>query len=175
MWITGARRKLNSRYGGDFKMFVYTNQVAYAEHVALVKGDIAGDGPVMVRMHALNVLDDVFGDNESGKSGELQQAMQMIADEGRGVLVMIREPHRCSFSDRVRARLAAKEGKSKPPSVPGTKPGALRDYGVGAQILLDLGVKEMILLPNTQHTIIGLEGYNLTIAEQRPIKPLKQE
>ncbi len=163
---------LNSRYGGDFKMFVYTNQIAYAEHIALVKGDITADGPVMVRMHALNVLDDVFGDNESGKSGELQQAMQMIAAEGRGVVVMIREPHRSSFSDRVRARLAAKEGngKDKPPSVPGAKPSELRDYGVGAQILLDLGVKEMILLSNTPHTIIGLEGFDLMITEQRPIK-----
>ncbi len=166
---------LNSRYGGDFKMFVYTNQAAYAEHIALVKGDISGDGPVMVRMHALNMLDDVFGDKESGKSGELQRAMQMIADEGRGVVVLIREPHRTSLSDRVRARLAAKEGKDKPPSVSGAKPGELRDYGVGAQILLDLGVKEMILLSNTQHTIIGLEGYNLTIAEQRPIKPLERQ
>ncbi len=166
---------LNSRHGGDFKMFVYINQVAYAEHIALVKGDIAADGPVMVRMHALNVLDDVLGDSESGKSGELQLAMQMIADEGRGVVVLIREPQRSSFSDRVRARLAAKEGKGKPPSAPGIKPGELRDYGVGAQILLDLGVKEMILLSNTQHTIIGLEGYDLTIAEQRPIKPLEQE
>ena len=164
---------LNSRYGGDFKMFVYTNQVAYAEHIALVKGDIAADGPVMVRMHALNVLDDVFGDSESGKAGELQQAMRMIADEGRGVVVLIREPHRSAFSDRVRSRLAAKEGngKDRPPSAPGAKPGELRDYGVGAQILLDLGVKDMILLSNTRHTIIGLEGYNLTIVEQRPIKP----
>ena len=168
---------LNSRYGGDFKMYVYTNRVAYAEHIALVKGDIAGGGPVMVRMHALNMLDDVFGDKESGKSGELQQAMQMIGDEGRGVVVLIREPHRSSFSDRIRARIAAKEGngKGKPPSVSGAKPGELRDYGVGAQILLDLGVKEMILLSNTQHTIIGLEGYNLTIAEQRPIKPQERQ
>jgi len=166
---------LNSPYGGDFKMFVYTNRVAYAEHIALVKGDIAGDGPVMVRMHALNVLDDVFGDSESGKAGELQQAMRMIADEGRGVLVLIREPQRSAFSDRVRARLAAKEGNGKDKPASGAKPGALRDYGVGAQILLDLGVKDMILLSNTQHTIIGLEGYDLKVAEQRPIKPLEQK
>jgi len=165
---------LNSKYGGDFGMFVYTNKVAYAEHIALVKGDIAADGPVMVRMHALNVLDDVFGDSESGKAGELQQAMRMIADEGRGVVVLIREPHRAAFSNRVRARLAAKEGngKEKPVSAPtpGAKPGELRDYGIGAQILLDLGIREMILLSNTQHTIIGLEGYGLTVSEQRPIK-----
>ena len=80
-----AEMPFESRFGGDWKMCVYVNTVAYAEHIALVKGDItvAGDDPVMVRMHALNVLDDVLGDAASGKSGDLQQAMQMISDVGR--------------------------------------------------------------------------------------------
>ncbi len=178
----------DSVHGGAFKMIVYTNQVTYAEHIALVKGDIgsaggggaAGDGgPVMVRMHALNVLDDVFGDASSGKAGELHRAMEMIADEGRGVLVLIREPHRAALSERIKARLAAQKGNGGEKPAPqtaaktgtktGAKSGELRDYGVGAQILLDLGVKEMILLSNTQHTIIGLEGYGLSVVEQRPI------
>ena len=160
---------LNSQYGGEFKMCVYTNQIAYAEHIALVKGDLSGDDPVMVRMHALNMLDDVFGDSDSGKSGELQNAMQMIGDEGRGVLVLLREPHRAALSNRVLARLAAKEGKEAPKK-PDGKSGELRDYGVGAQILLDLGLRDLILLSNTQHNIIGIEGYDLNIVEQRPIK-----
>lgn len=177
---------LESIHGGTFKMFVYTNQVAYAEHIALVKGDIGGgtekDGPVMVRMHALNVLDDVFGDASTGKAGELQESMRMIADEGRGVLVLIRESRRTALSDRVQAKLTAKKGNGK--GDPAAKGGAkalrtgseLRDYGIGAQILLDLGIKDMVLLSNTKRTIIGLEGYGLSVVEQRPIKvPKPQE
>ena len=177
---------LDSVHGGAFKMFVYTNLVTYAEHIALVKGDIGGtageDGPVLVRMHALNVLDDVFGDASSGKAGELRRAMEMIAAEGRGVLVLIRDPHRAALSARLTSRLAAEKGNGGQKPAPqtgakmGVKSGQLRDYGVGAQILLDLGVKEMILLSNTQHTIIGLEGYGLSVVEQRPItgpKPRK--
>ncbi len=170
---------LDSVHGGAFKMIVYTNLVAYAEHIALVKGDIGGaageGGPVMVRMHALNVLDDVFGDASSGKAGELHRAMEMIAEEGRGVLVLIREPHRAALSERIKGRLAAQKGNGGEKPAPQTaaktaaKSGQLRDYGVGAQILLDLGVREMILLSNTQHTIIGLEGYGLSVVEQRPI------
>ncbi|MCH7832783.1 MAG: 3,4-dihydroxy-2-butanone-4-phosphate synthase, partial [Proteobacteria bacterium] len=173
----------DSVHGGAFKMIVYTNLIAYAEHIALVKGDIGGapgdgqgeGGPVMVRMHALNVLDDVFGDASSGKAGELHRAMEMIADEGRGILVLIREPHRAALSERIKSRLAAQKGNGGEKPAPkiaaktAAKSGELRDYGVGAQILLDLGVKEMILLSNTQHTIIGLEGYGLSIVEQRPI------
>ena len=150
---------LDSVHGGTFQMYVYVNRVAYAEHVALVKGDLAADGPVLVRMHALNVLEDVLGDTDSGKAEELHQAMRMIDREGRGVVVLIREPHKSSLSDRVRARLQGDEEKAP----------QLRDYGVGAQILLDLGVQGMILLSNTRRTIIGLEGYGLSIVGQRQI------
>jgi 3,4-dihydroxy 2-butanone 4-phosphate synthase/GTP cyclohydrolase II len=150
---------LMSRFGGEFRMFVYVNRVAHAEHVALVKGDVAAPGPVLVRVHALNVLDDVLGDQTSGRGGELHAAMQMIAEAGRGVVLLIREPLPTSLSDRVRARL-------DPAAAPSRE---LRDYGVGAQILLDLGVKDMVLLSNTRRTIIGLDGYGLRVVDQRPI------
>lgn len=157
-----AEMDFQSRFGGDWKMCVYVNKVAYAEHIALVKGDISADGPVMVRMHALNVLDDVLGDAASGKSGELQQAMRMIETEGRGIVVLIREPYPRSLSDRVRARLGEPaEGQKE-----------LRDYGVGAQILLDLGAQDLILLSNTKRTIVGIDGYDLNVVEQRPIPPV---
>ena len=78
-----AEMDFSSRFGGEWKMCVYVNKVAYAEHIALVKGDVSSGDPVMVRMHALNVLDDVLGDVTSGKSGELQQSMRMIEAEGR--------------------------------------------------------------------------------------------
>jgi 3,4-dihydroxy 2-butanone 4-phosphate synthase / GTP cyclohydrolase II len=153
----------NSRYGGAFKLYVYTNRVAHAEHVALVKGDIHGDEPVLVRMHAMNVLQDVLGDATSGHGPELHAAMAEIGRAGRGVVVLIREPLPTSLSDSVQRRIGtaapAKNGK----------PTELRDYGVGAQILLDLGVRRMILLSNRKKIIIGLDGYGLSIDGQRPI------
>lgn len=158
---------MNSRYGGDFNAIVYTNQAPYAEHIALVKGNIVdGDDPVLVRMHALDVLEDVLGETASGKTGELQQSMKIISEEGRGVIVLIREPFSKSLSSRVQSLMTDKTKIEVPVSEQG-KP--LRDYGVGAQILLDLGIRNMILLSNTQHNIVGLDGYGLTISSQRTI------
>ncbi len=154
---------LNSAYGGAWKMYVYVNTAAYAEHVALVKGDVTGGGPVLARVHALNVLDDVLGDLDSERGGQLHGAMKVVADAGRGVILLIREWHPTSLSERVQAHIEGRE-----------VPGQLRDYGIGAQILLDLGVSEMILLSNTKRTIIGLEGYGLSVVEQRAI-PLSAE
>ncbi|HVI53007.1 MAG TPA: 3,4-dihydroxy-2-butanone-4-phosphate synthase [Candidatus Sulfotelmatobacter sp.] len=155
---------LNSVYGGEWKMIVYTNTVAYAEHIALVKGDITSGGPVLARAHALNVLDDVLGAFDTGKAGLLHESMRIVGEEGRGVVLLIREPSPTSLSDRIKAHI---EGNADA--------GALRDYGVGAQILLDLGVSEMILLSNTKRTIIGLEGYGLKVVEQRAIPAITEE
>jgi len=156
--------QFTSANGGDFKMVVYTNKIAHAEHIALIKGDISDDEPVLVRMHALNVLEDVLGDLASGKQHQLQSAMQMIGAECRGVVVLIREPHRNSLSNRVRVKLG------EPQIVTNDEHGnELRDYGVGAQILLDLGVSNMILLSDTQKTIVGLEGFGIEVIDQRPI------
>ncbi|HVY12689.1 MAG TPA: 3,4-dihydroxy-2-butanone-4-phosphate synthase, partial [Alphaproteobacteria bacterium] len=147
-----------SLFGGEFKLHIYVNRIAYAEHVALVKGDVRGDKPVLVRMHALNVLDDVLGDIHHGRGGEIQAAMRMVASAGCGVVVLLREGQPTSLSTRLSAREE------------GSPPQSLRDYGVGAQILLDLGVKNMILLTNSPKTVVGLEGYGLTIQGHRPIK-----
>jgi 3,4-dihydroxy 2-butanone 4-phosphate synthase/GTP cyclohydrolase II len=149
-----------SDYGGSFHMIVYVNDVTYAEHIALVKGDVTTPEPVLVRMHALNVLDDVLGSKARGRGGILQASLEMISRAGRGVAVLIREPTPTALSDRVRRLMS--QGSERVP--------ALRDYGIGAQILLDLGVRDMILLSNTQRTIVGLEGYGLTVIEQRPIQ-----
>lgn len=148
-----------SSHGGEFRLILYVNRVSYAEHIALVKGDISSGGPVPVRMHALNVLDDVLGDRTHGPGGELQTAMRQIGEIGRGVVVLIREPQPTSLSDRLKARLSDRPDSSN----------ELRDYGVGAQILLDLGVREMILLSNTKRTIIGLDGYGLSVVGQRAL------
>lgn len=149
---------LHSVHGGDFTLHVYVNKAAYAEHVALVKGDISGTAPVLVRMHALNVIDDVLGDHSHGRGGELQAAMRHIAAAGRGVVVLLREAQPTSLSLRLSQRETGAAATKE-----------LRDYGVGAQILLDLGIRDMILLSNTQKTIVGLDAYGLNITAQQPV------
>ncbi len=151
--------EFESRYGGAFHMALYMAEAGYGEHIALWKGDLSTPEPVLVRVHALNLLDDALGDMGSGKSGELQAALRMIGEAGRGVVVLIREPMPTSLSTHVR-------GHSGQSSASAT---GLRDIGVGAQILLDLGVRDMIVLSNSQHTYIGLEGYGLRAVDWRPI------
>ena len=150
---------LNSEFAGEFKLHLYVTKVGYAEHIALVKGGIDPDKPTHVRMHAMNVMQDVLGDNTDGKAGELQAAMKTIDKLGSGVVVLIREPRRTAVSDLLQSRL-----KDEAPA------GFLRDYGIGAQILLDLGVKDMILLSNSKRSVVGLEGYGLTITGYQPIE-----
>ena len=153
-----------SRFGGAFRLGVYRSKVGYGEHVALWKGDLGGPDPVLVRVHALNLLDDVLGNRASGKSGELETALKMIGEAGRGVVVLIREPLPTSLSDRLSAEADDPADHNE-----------LRDIGVGAHILWDLGVRNMILLSNTQHTYVGLEGYGLSVAECRPIRAAGSE
>lgn len=153
-----AEAELDSSYGGKFRAVVYVNKIAYSEHIALVKGDVAAAGPVPVRMHALDVLSDTLGDT-AGKAGVLQSAMRLIASEDRGVVVLIREAMPTAVSDKIRRRA----GEHVPHQV------ELRDYGIGAQILFDLGVREMELLTNSDYDIVGIEGYGLTITNIRRI------
>jgi 3,4-dihydroxy 2-butanone 4-phosphate synthase/GTP cyclohydrolase II len=155
-----------SEHGGTWRMLVYVNRAAYAEHIALVKGDISTAEPVLVRMHALSVLDDVLGDQTLRRAGTLQASMRTIAAAGRGALVLLREPRATSLSDRVRARVGSEKTNDGKPSEGGPE---LRDYGVGAQILLDLGVKDMVLLSNARRAVVGLEGYGLNIVGHKSI------
>ncbi len=142
--------------GGEWRTVVYANKVEYQEHIALVKGDLSEGPPPLVRMHAVDLLDDMTGGQHWIS---LHGSMAQIAKEGRGVIVLIREHRPTALSERVRGL----SEKKRPPQ-------DLRDYGIGAQILLDLGVKDMVLLSNTQRrSIIGLEGYGLNIVGQRPI------
>jgi 3,4-dihydroxy 2-butanone 4-phosphate synthase/GTP cyclohydrolase II len=141
--------------GGDWRAIVYANTVEYQEHLALVKGDVSDGTPVMVRMHAVDLLDDMTGQPHWIA---VHNAMHMIGKAGRGVVVMIREHRETALAERVRLL------SSQP-----RQPRELRDYGIGAQILLDLGVENMILLTNRRRTVIGLDGYGLNIVEQRVI------
>ena len=142
--------------GGDWRAVVYANTVEYQEHLALVKGDLSGPEPVIVRMHAVDLLEDMTG---GPHWIGVHNAMHLISAEGRGVVVLIREHRKTALAERVNL-LAA--GSPRPQR-------ELRDYGIGAQILLDLGVKDMILLTNRRRTIVGLDGYGLNLVQQRSI------
>ena len=142
--------------GGDWRAVVFANTVEYQEHLALIKGDVSGLEPVMVRMHAVDLLDDMTG---SPHWIAVHNAMHMIGKAGRGLVVLIREHRPTALAERVRLLAAGTPHQTQ----------ELRDYGIGAQILLDLGIKNMVLLTNRPRTVIGLEGYGLNIIEQRPI------
>ena len=153
---------LNSKYGGAWRMIVYLNKVSYAEHVALIKGDITTEIPVPVRMHSLDVMEDVLGDQSGSRGGgELQNAMTFISEVGRGIVVLMREPTPTTLSEKLQRKLKTKDEESIAAS-------ELRDYGIGAQILLDLGIKDMILLTDSEKTVVGLEGYGLNIVARKP-------
>jgi len=141
--------------GANWKLIAFESKVDQLEHLALVKGDVSSAAPVLVRMHGMDLISDVLG-------GEhfiaLRGAMAQIETEGRGVIVVLREQRKAAMSAGIRALV---EGKAAEP--------ALRDYGIGAQILIDLGVKNMILLSNHKRNIVGLEGYGLNVVEQREI------
>ncbi|MEZ5829086.1 MAG: 3,4-dihydroxy-2-butanone-4-phosphate synthase [Hyphomicrobiales bacterium] len=154
-----AETTLNSPHGGDFNVRVYATTVDPAEHVALVKGDVASGGPVLVRVHAVSTLDDFLASGPE-RENAIHKAMDIIGQEGRGVVVLIRE----SRPDAVSARLKQAAG--------GQGQQRLMEYGIGAQILLDLGVHEMVLLSNSPaRKIVGLEGYGLTLAGHRRLEP----
>lgn len=147
----------HSVFGGDFTLHLYRNRLTGVEQVALVKGNITGDAPVLVRMHALDVLDDVLGDARHGQGGKIQAAMQQIGEAACGVIVLLRDAP-SPLTPRLTAPSEAGGGSN------------LRDYGIGAQILLDLGVKTMQLLSNAPKHVVGLEGYGLHIAGYQPIR-----
>ncbi len=153
-------RPLRLVHGGDWILSVYTSSVDGAEHIALVKGDISGADPVLVRVHPFNVVNDLLGE-VSARGGLLYRAMRQIGEAGRGVVVIIREAQATSLVDRIRHELGE------------DAPGPLRDYGVGAQILRDIGVRDMILLTNKPRPVVGLEGYGLSIVDRRAIDDMQ--
>ena len=149
---------VSSRYGGDFRMVVYKNTVEYAEHIALVKGDVSTPSPVLVRVHAVNAVSDLLGDMNSNSADDLHGAMKIIGDADRGVVVLIRDTSAMNVS-----RLVGRTSRDD------RAESSWRDVGVGAQILLDLGVSEMILLSNVERAFVGLDGFGLRVVETRPI------
>lgn len=153
---------ITTRIGGDWRMVIYANTVSNIEHIALVKGDISAGDPVLVRMHALDLMADLLGAVSEKRAGdELATAMAAIAKAGCGVIVVLRESIASSLSSMVSQKLnmTSDTGGNRD----------LRDYGVGAQILTDLGIRKMILLSDTRPNVVSLEGYDLEITDWQRI------
>ncbi len=150
-----TQETIQSEFGGEWQLKIYTDETQGAEHIALIKGDISGDAPVLTRMHALDPMLDVVGTGGRGRANEFGDAMKLIAEEGRGVLVLLRDLH---------MKLAADAEVS---------PQTLRQYGLGAQILSSLGLSKLTLLTNSPSPkVVGLEAYGLEIDGTRKISEI---
>jgi 3,4-dihydroxy 2-butanone 4-phosphate synthase/GTP cyclohydrolase II len=156
-----AEMTFQSRWGGEWKAITFVNRVTGDELIALQKGKVDPAAPTLVRMHTMSMFVDVFGE-ENERSGLLSQSMKVIGEAGAGVIVVINKPMQGIVSRFMQLRA---EGKGAgDPQIE-----ELRDYGIGAQILAELGVQDMVLLSNTHHTLVGLEGYGLSIVGEQPI------
>ncbi len=174
-----AEARLPTRYGGDFAAHVYTSDVDEEEHLVLVKGPINPEEPVLVRAHAEYLPGDVFGYTQSNTSALLHQAMEMIAAEGKGVLLYLRQEGQGAqlFREVGRSGKRLHLAESRRPSTsPGTQVYDFRDYGIGAQILRDIGLRKMRLLTNSPpRRLASLTGYGLEIVEYVPLNEAVQD
>ncbi|MEE8099646.1 MAG: 3,4-dihydroxy-2-butanone-4-phosphate synthase [Hyphomicrobium sp.] len=161
-----AHTQVSTAWAGAFNLHVFETTVEPGEHLALVKGDLNAPGPVLVRVHAVNVLEDLLGVGEAGKAGtQIENVLRAIDQEGRGVVVLIRDLRPRSLSERINQRSQAAK------AAVGARERRQVEIGVGSQILRELGVTDMVLLTNKPaHVYVGLEGFGLRIVGTRGIE-----
>jgi 3,4-dihydroxy 2-butanone 4-phosphate synthase/GTP cyclohydrolase II len=155
-----AEARFESRWGGEWKAIAFYNRATGTEQMVLQKGSVDPERPTLVRMHQMSPFVDLFGEN-SPRAGLLQRSMEIIGAEGAGLIVLLNRPAPDLFSKGLSLR--AKGGITQ------REIDELRDYGVGAQILAELGVHDMVLLTNSRHSLIALDGYDLAVVGERAI------
>ena len=171
-----VRAHLPTRYG-DFEIIVYENQLDNLEHLALIKGDLSGDEPVLVRVHSECFTGDTLGSLRCDCADQLHAAMLQIEKEGRGAILYMRQEGRgIGLVNKLRAYCLQEHGRDTVEANEelGFKPD-LRDYGIGAQMLVDLGLKKIRLLTNNPTKIVGLQGYDIEIVERVPLESQPNE